>query len=101
MRSTDAEGIPRRGDGTAGRPVYGEAVAALPGETPRLFEHRLDPSLFAGDRLDWLCREAGRRGLLKVQFADPGRQRHGLDPIYTRPRYPLLEDVLERPIQYR
>jgi hypothetical protein len=76
-------------------------VAALPAETPRLFDHRLDPSLFAGDRLDWLCREAERRGLLKVQFADPGKQRHGLDPVYTRPRYPLLQDVLERPIQYR
>jgi hypothetical protein len=81
--------------------VYGWDVAALPAETPRLFDHRLDPSLFADDRLDWLCREAERRGLLKVQFADPGRQRHGLDPIYTRPRYPLRQDVLERPIQYR
>jgi hypothetical protein len=70
-------------------------------DTPALFEHRLDPALFTSDRLDALCREADRRGTLKVQFADPGRQRYGNDPIYTRPSYPILEDALRRPIQYR
>jgi hypothetical protein len=69
--------------------------------TPSLFEHSLDPELFTSDRLDELCREADRRGSLKVQFADPGRQRYGNDPIYTRPSYPILEDTMRRPIQYR
>lgn len=70
-------------------------------DTPALFEHELDPELFTSDRLDDLCREADRRGSLKVQFADPGRQRYGNDPIYARPSYPILEDVMRRPIQYR
>ena len=70
-------------------------------DTPGLFEHRLDPALFTGDRLDALCQEADRRGTLKVQFADPGRQRYGNDPIYARPSYPILEDAMRRPIQYR
>ena len=70
-------------------------------DSPRLFRHDLDPSLFTSDRLDELCREAARRGTLKVQFADPGRQRYGNDPVYTYPRYPVLQDVLDRPIQYR
>jgi hypothetical protein len=72
-----------------------------PVDVPGLFEHQLDPSLFTGDRLDALCREAARRGTLKVQFADPGRQRYGNDPIYSSPSYPILEDVMRRPIQYR
>src|SRR5262245_66579166 len=70
-------------------------------DIPSLFEHSLDPELFTSDRLDQLCREAEQRGTLKVQFADPGRQRYGNDPIYTRPSYPVLEDVMKRPIQYR
>ncbi len=69
--------------------------------TPALFEHNLDPDLFTSDRLDAMCREADRRGSLKVQFADPGRQRFGNDPVYTRPSYPIIDDVLERPLQYR
>ena len=72
-----------------------------PADIPGLFEHQLDPDLFTSDRLDELCREADRRGSLKVQFADPGRQRYGNDPIYTRPSFPIIEDVLRRPIQYR
>lgn len=72
-----------------------------PVDTPGLFDHRLDPALFSSDRLDSLCQEAHRRGTLKVQFADPGRQRYGNEPIYTRPSYPILEDVMQRPIQYR
>jgi hypothetical protein len=70
-------------------------------DKPALFEHQLDPELFTGDRLDDLCRRAAARGSLKVQFADPGRQRYGNEPIYARPSYPILEDSLSRPIQYR
>ena len=36
-----------------------------------------------------------------MQFADPGSQRYGNDPIYARPSYPILEDAMRRPIQYR
>src|SRR5579862_5671148 len=61
-----------------------------PVDVPGLFEHQLDPALFTGDRLDTLCQEAARRGTLKVQFADPGRQRYGNDPIYSSPSYPIL-----------
>jgi len=68
---------------------------------PSLFPHQLDPELFTSDRLDDMCREAERRGTLKVQYGDPGRQRYGNDPYYTRPSYPIIEDVLQRPIQYR
>jgi len=70
-------------------------------DVPGLFEHKLDPALFTSDRLDELCRDADRRGTLKVQFADPGRQRYGNDPIYARPSYPIMEDAMRRPIQYR
>jgi hypothetical protein len=70
-------------------------------DRPGLFEHSLDPALFTSDRLDELCREALRRNTLKVQFADPGRQRYGNDPHYTSPSYPILEDAMARPIQYR
>lgn len=82
----------------------GSSVSAMsypPVDEPRLFQHRLDPELFTSERLDALCRAADERGTLKVQFADPGRQRYGNEPIYTRPSYPVLEDVLRRPIQYR
>ena len=70
-------------------------------DSPALFEHRLDPELFTGERLDELCRQAAERGELKVQFADPGRQRYGNEPVYTRPSYPIIDDALRRPIQYR
>jgi hypothetical protein len=70
-------------------------------DTPSLFKHELDPELFTSDRLDAMCKEADRRGTLKVQFADPGRQRYGNDPIYSRPSYPIIDDSLRRPIQYR
>jgi hypothetical protein len=70
-------------------------------ETPRLFDHGLDPELFTGDRLDELVREGQRRGTLAVQFADPGRQRFGNDPVYTSPRFPVLDDARRRPVQYR
>src|SRR5579872_3317206 len=68
---------------------------------PALFEHQLDPDLFTSERLDELCRAAAARGSLKVQFADPGRQRFGNEPVYARPSYPILEDAMQRPIQYR
>jgi hypothetical protein len=76
-------------------------MSTLSVDTPRLFRHELDASLFSGERLDALCRRADELGQLKVQFADPGRQRYGNDPIYTHASYPLLEDVMRRPIQYR
>lgn len=72
-----------------------------PVDTPGLFQHALDPALFTSDRLDEICREAARRGTLKVQFADPGRQRFGNFPHYTKPSYPILQDALRRPVQYR
>ena len=70
-------------------------------DIPALFMHTLDPELFTRDRIDDLCKEAARSGTLKVQFADPGRSRYGNDPIYARPSYPVVEDALRRPIQYR
>jgi hypothetical protein len=76
-------------------------MTTLSVDTPRLFEHDLDPALFTSERLDALCRGAAERGTLKVQFTDPGRQRYGNDPIYTRPSYPVLEDAMKRPVQYR
>ncbi len=69
--------------------------------TPRLFEHGLDPELFTSERLDELVREAQARDSLGVQWADPGRQRFGNDPVYTTPRFPVLEDAARRPVQYR
>jgi hypothetical protein len=72
-----------------------------PVDTPGLYQHALDPSLFTSERLDELCKEAARRGTLKVQFADPGKQRPGNFPHYTKPSYPIVEDALQRPIQYR
>ncbi|HZQ16586.1 MAG TPA: hypothetical protein VFA82_07405 [Gaiellaceae bacterium] len=78
-----------------------EASAIPSVHAPALFEHRLDPELFTSDRLDALCRQAAERGSLKVQFADPGTQRYGNEPIYTRPSYPIVDDALRRPVQYR
>jgi hypothetical protein len=69
--------------------------------TPALFEHQLPAELFTSERLDEMCKQADKRGTLKVQFADPGRQRFGNDPVYTRPSYPIIEDVMQRPLQYR
>jgi hypothetical protein len=68
---------------------------------PALFEHGLNPELFTSERLDALSRRAAERGSLKVQFADPGRQRYGNEPYYARPSYPILDDARRRPIQYR
>ena len=68
-------------------------------DEPRLYEHDLQPELFGAERLDELVRRAP---LLDVQFADPGRERPGLDkPVFTKAAPPVLEDALERRIQYR
>lgn len=76
-------------------------TAPIDATQPRLFEHDLDPSLFTGDRLDELVRQAQARDSLGVQWADPGRQRFGNDPVYTTPRFPVLDDARRRPVQYR
>jgi hypothetical protein len=76
---------------------------------PRLFEHELDPELFSAERLDELCRIAWRRNethprrrSLDVQLADPGRERPGLnEPVFTEPRFPVIEDCTSRQVQYR
>lgn len=89
-----------------------ESTQPRTGDRPRLFTHDLDAALFTSERLDALVRQAvaqrGRGGTLAeshgldVQLADPGRERPGLDkPVFTEPRYPVLEDVLSRGIQYR
>lgn len=75
--------------------------ATFTAHEPRLFEHGLDPSLFTSERLDELVREAQARDSLGVQWADPGRQRYGNDPVYTSPRFPVLDDAATRPVQYR
>ncbi len=85
----------------AGSASEGEEPAELSVSTPRSFTHDLDPELFTPDRLDFLTREAEKRGRLKVQLADPGRERPGNEPIYTEPRYPTVEDARQRAIQYR
>jgi hypothetical protein len=68
-------------------------------DEPRVYRHDLDPDVLTSDRLDELVRRAP---LLDVQFADPGRERPGLDkPVFTEARFPVLEDVCGRQIQYR
>ena len=77
------------------------AAGARSVETPFLFDHDLDPELFAPDRIDWLCRRAEELDSVDVQLADPGRERPGNLPILTTARYPVVGDALERAIQYR
>jgi hypothetical protein len=69
--------------------------------TPRVFGHDLPGDLFTSDALDEICRAAERRGELAVQVPDSSRERLGQRPTYTKPRYPILEDALERPVHYR
>jgi hypothetical protein len=69
--------------------------------TPRCFEHDLPPELFTSDALDEVCRAAERRGQLTVQLPDSSRERLGQRPEYTKARYPILQDALERPVHYR
>jgi hypothetical protein len=69
--------------------------------TPRCFVHDLPPELFTSDALDEICRTAERRGQLTVQLPDSSRERLGQRPEYTKPRYPILQDALERPVHYR
>jgi hypothetical protein len=69
--------------------------------TPRYFAHDLPDELFSSDALDEICRAADQRGQLAVQVPDASRERLGQRPAYTKPRYPILEDALERPVHYR
>ena len=82
-----------------------QALAAAPvardATTPRCFDHDLPAEPFSSDALDELCREAAGRGQLAVQVPDPSRERLGQRPEFTKPRYPILQDALERPVHYR
>jgi hypothetical protein len=69
--------------------------------TPRCFSHDLPAELFTSDALDELCRAAAARGQLMVQVPDRSRERVGQRPERTEPRYPILQDALERPVHYR
>ena len=69
--------------------------------TPRCFDHDLPDALFCSDALDEICRAADARGQLAVQLPDRTRERLGQRPEYTKPRYPILADALERPVHYR
>jgi hypothetical protein len=80
------------------RPMQDVARSVL---VPFLFDHDLDPALFAPDRLDWLCRRAEKLDHVDVQLADPGRERPGNLPHLTHARYPVVDDVLDRALQYR
>jgi hypothetical protein len=68
---------------------------------PRCFAHDLPADLFSSDSLDEICRAAAARGELTVQVPDSSRERLGQRPELTQPRYPILQDALERPVHYR
>jgi hypothetical protein len=68
---------------------------------PRCFAHDLPDALFTSEALDELCRAAHERGQLAVQVPDAARERVGQRATMTRPRYPILQDALERPVHYR
>jgi hypothetical protein len=68
---------------------------------PRCFAHDLPADLFSSDALDEICRAAAARGELTVQVPDSSRERLGQRPELTQPRYPILQDALERPVHYR
>ena len=68
---------------------------------PRCFAHDLPAELFSSDALDEICRAAAARGELTVQVPDRSRERLGQRPELTQPRYPILQDALERPVHYR
>jgi hypothetical protein len=76
-------------------------AAVRDASTPRCFEHDLPAELFGSDALDEICRAADARGQLTVQLPDTSRERLGQRPEYTKPRYPILADALERPVHYR
>jgi hypothetical protein len=69
--------------------------------TPRCFAHDLPDEPFSSDALDEMCRAAAGRGQLTVQVPDMSRERLGQRPELTEPRYPILQDALERPVHYR
>jgi hypothetical protein len=77
------------------------SAVARDAATPRCFAHDLPEELFSSDALDELCRAAHARGELSVQVPDVTRERLGQRPQYTEPRYPILQDALERPVHYR
>src|SRR5664279_862525 len=77
------------------------APVARDATTPRCFGHDLPAELFTSEALDEICRAAERRGALTVQLPDSSRERLGQRPEYTKPRYPILADALERPVHYR
>ena len=68
---------------------------------PRCFAHDLPDELFSSDALDEICRAAAARDQLTVQIPDSSRERLGQRPELTQPRYPILQDALERPVHYR
>ena len=70
-------------------------------DAPRCFAHDLPDALFTSDALDEICRAAHARGELAVQVPDLARERVGQRPEFTQPRYPILQDALERPVHYR
>ena len=76
-------------------PVARDATA------PRCFAHDLPDELFSSDALDEICRAAAARDQLTVQIPDSSRERLGQRPELTQPRYPILQDALERPVHYR
>ena len=85
----------------APEPDVGRPPDARPVDEPYGFRHDLDAAGFDSDRLDHLCREAARRGQVKLQAPDTGRERRGQDPTYLEPRYPVLEDAATRGVHYR
>ena len=76
-------------------------LVARDATAPRCFAHDLPAELFSSDALDEICRAAAARGELTVQVPDSSRERLGQRPELTQPRYPILQDALERPVHYR
>jgi hypothetical protein len=81
--------------------AVGNPDVARDAEAPRCFAHDLPDSLFSSDALDEICRAAAKRGQLTVQLPDSTRERLGQRPELTQPRYPIMQDALERPVHYR
>jgi len=76
-------------------------LVARDATAPRCFAHDLPDELFSSDALDEICRAAAARDQLTVQIPDTSRERLGQRPELTQPRYPILQDALERPVHYR
>jgi hypothetical protein len=82
-------------------PAVETAPIARDASSPRCFAHHLPHELFTSDALDEICRAAAKRGQLLVQVPDSSRERLGQRPVMTEPRYPIMQDALERPVHYR